>query len=159
MFRTSALRARVRTEVCLIQQDNRARAAVPNQRQVAFDSSQVKFAIERAHYKHRVHIRSDDLLADFTACDLARQICCSRQNTFDPCLIPVCWHNSDPIAYCRKILPDLRQITDLARNLGRIFPPHAAHPVDTSGLLYDASRNQCRMVELNEILLEKRIPS
>ncbi len=129
-FHLRGKRGGVRTEVRFIEQDHRPCAAVPHNSQIALNAPQIELAIQRAHHKHGVEVRGDDLLGHLAPRNFAGELGSPREDVLDSC--PSLFRtrdDCDPVSYGRKVFPAGGLILKLARR----FPPGTPRVLTSPG--------------------------
>src|ERR1700730_1867184 len=149
----------IRAEVCFVEQDDRPRAAVPRDGQIALDASEIKLTIQRADHKYRVQVRGHNLFPQFAPRHLAGKLRSPGEDMLDPC--PALFgarHDGHPVAHGGKIFPIPGLMFALAGHFRQILSLRGSHSVETLEFLDNAGRGEPGLLEAPEMTLEKRIP-
>jgi hypothetical protein len=125
-------RREVGGEVRLVEDDDRARAAVPGRRQVALDAAQVEVVVEAGDEEDGVDVRGDDLLLGGAAGDLAREPAAAGEQRLDGAFVPGrrTARHGDPVAHGRKGVAPLGLVTEAAPDPGQDVTLGGRHPID-----------------------------
>jgi hypothetical protein len=96
----------VSAEIGLIEQDDRARAALMREDEVAFQTARVVVTIEPADDEEQVHVCGKDLLAEALARFLPAKLCAPGKDLGDDCSLA----QDDPVANTGEILIEVAEL-------------------------------------------------
>jgi hypothetical protein len=149
------LRGRILCSVELVDDDYRARPAVPGRGQIPLEPPWVEVEAERSHEEHRVDVGRYDLCHGPLPRLLARERGTSRQDSLDHRLaFAVDRPDGDPVPDGGQLL--LGQLPRGEAAHGTALGEQLARPVVTRG---DARRNQVVCCVWLERVCEERVPA
>ena len=118
-------------EVGFIQQDDRLRAALPDDGEVAFDAARIQFEIERGDHEDGVDIGRDDLLLQGAACDFAGELGFPGKDGVDPgAIFAGAGGDGHPVANGGNVGARGRGVAEFAGDVGEVFAMGGADTVE-----------------------------
>ena len=96
----------IAAQICLVEQDDGAGAALMREDEVAFQAARVVVAIESANDEQDIHVRGEYLLTHALARFLARELRAPGQDLGDD----VSFSQDDPVADARRVVVKMAKV-------------------------------------------------